>query len=123
MRTPMPSPHGTNRAGLFLNPRGAYDAMPADGGAELVEFLRGKLSDADLTSFCEMAGIDAGMSMDEPVPFKGMPQPGGGKFGEDSRRLSMDARLRAIRERPRTMADDQDYARRYPHAATIKVNP
>jgi hypothetical protein len=32
MTTPMPSPNGTNRAGLYLpwpaNPAGAYDAMP-----------------------------------------------------------------------------------------------
>jgi hypothetical protein len=105
MRTAMPSPRGTNYARLFVStsPRGAYDAMPADGGAELVEFLRGKLSDADLAEFCKMAGIDAGMSMDEPVPFKGMPQPGGGKFGEDSRQRA-------------------SFAQRFPHAAKIKVS-
>jgi hypothetical protein len=110
MRTAMPSPLGTNHARLFLNPRGAYDAMPADGGAELVEFLRGKLSDADLAEFCKMAGIDASMSMDEPIPFKGLPQPGGGKFGEDSRR------------RPHSAAESASFAQRFPHAAKIKVS-
>jgi hypothetical protein len=105
MRTAMPSPRGTNHARLFVSasPRGAYDAMPDDGGAELVEFLRGKLSDADLAEFCKMAGIDAGVTMDEPVPFKGMPQPGGSKFGEDSWKRA-------------------SFAERFPHAAKIKVS-
>lgn len=105
MRTAMPSPRGTNHARLFVNPRGAYDAaLPEDAAAEILVFLQGKLSDADLAEFCKLAGIDAGITMDSPVPFKGMPQPGGGKFGEDSRRRG-------------------SFAERFPHAARIKVNP
>jgi hypothetical protein len=112
MRTPMPSPHGTNHARLFVNPRGAYDAaLPEDAAAELITFLTGKLSDADLAEFCKLAGIDQGVTMDEPVPFKGMPQPGGGKFGEDSRR-----------RRPHSAAESASFAERFPHAARIKVS-
>jgi hypothetical protein len=113
MRTPMPSPRGTNHARFFVNPRGAYDAaLPEDAAAELLVFLQGKLSDADLAEFCKLAGIDAGMSMDEPEPFKGMPQPSGGKFGQDSRRRA-----------PMTSAQEADFNKRFPHAARIRVNP
>lgn len=96
MRTPMPSPRGTNVAKLFVdrNPRAAYDAMPEDAAAELLVFLTGKLSDADLAEFCKMAGIDQGITMDSPEPFKGMPEPGGGKFGEDSAMTATLARIR-----------------------------
>lgn len=87
MRSPMPSPRGTNHARLFIttNPHGAYDErLSEESGAELYAFLQGKLSDEDLAEFCKLAGIDAGLGMDNPEPFKGMPQPGGGKFGQDS---------------------------------------
>lgn len=113
MRTAMPSPRGTNYARLFVNrsPAGAYDAaMPEDAAAEILTFLTGKLSDADLAEFCKLAGIDAGITMDEPVPFKGMPQPGGGKFGQDARR------------RPHSAAESASFAERFPHAAKIKVS-
>ena len=97
MRTPMPSPRGTNVARLFLNrsPAGAYDAaLSEESAAELLAFLQGKLSEADLAEFCKMAGIDQGITMDEPEPFKGMPTVGGGKFGEDS----SIATIRRVRE-------------------------
>jgi hypothetical protein len=95
MRRPMPSPRGTNVARLFVNPRGAYDAaLPEDAAAELLVFLQGKLTDADLAEFCKMAGIDAGMSMDEPADFAGKPTVGGGKFGQDA---AMNATLARIR--------------------------
>jgi hypothetical protein len=103
MRTPMPSPRGTNHARLFVNsnPRGAYDAaLSEESAAALLAFLHGKLSDADLAEFCKMAGIDAGMSMDEPEPFKGMPLPGGGKFGQDSTPAKI-AQVRALASRIR----------------------
>jgi hypothetical protein len=109
----MPSPRGTNHAGLFLanNPRGAYDAaLPEDAGVKLLTFLQGKLSDADLAEFCKMAGIDQGITMDEPGSFPGMPRPGGG-FGQDARY-----------RRPMTSAQTADFAKRYPHAARIVVN-
>ena len=101
MRTPMPSPRGTNRAGLFLNrnPGGAYDAaLSEESAAELLAFLQGKLSEEDLSRFCAMAGIDAGIAADEPEGFRGMPLPGGGKFGEDSS-IGKIARIRALASR------------------------
>jgi hypothetical protein len=78
--------------------------------AELYSFLHGKLSEEDLAEFCRRAGIDAGMSMDEPEPFRGMPRPGG----------AMDTRRRA---RPLTDAQKAAFDARFPHAAKIKVNP
>jgi hypothetical protein len=114
MRRPMPSPRGTNRAGLFLvtNPRGAYDAALSEAsGAQLVAFLTSKLSEEDLAEFCKLAGIDAGLGMDNPEPFNGMPRPGGGKFGQDARY-----------RRPMTAAQEASFAERFPHAARIKVS-
>lgn len=111
MRQPMPSPRGTNHAGLFLvtNPRGAYDAaLSEESGAALYAFLQPKLSEADMIEFCKLAGIDAGLGMDEPEPFKGMPQPGGGKFGQDARY-----------RRPMTAAQEADFKKRFPNAARI----
>jgi hypothetical protein len=96
MRTPMPSPRGTNHARLFVNPRGAYDAaLSEESAADLLVFLTGKLSDADLAEFCKMAGIDQGVTMDSPEPFAGMPLVGGAKFGEDSATKAMFARIKA----------------------------
>jgi len=114
MRRPMPSPRGTNHAGLFLanNPRGAYDAaLPEDAGVKLLTFLQGKLSDADLAEFCKMAGIDQGITMDEPGSFTGMPRPGGG-FGQDARY-----------RRPMTSVHQAEFNRMFPNAARIKVHP
>jgi hypothetical protein len=96
----MPSPRGTNHARLFLiaNPRGAYDeALPGDNVAELLTFLRGKLSPADFTEFCRLGKFDEGITMDNggPEPFAGMPRPGGGKFGQDSASRSVLDRIRA----------------------------
>ena len=50
MRTPMPSPTGTNREGLYLSPKAAaYDAAMTDGKRGKVrEFLGSKLDPADL---------------------------------------------------------------------------
>lgn len=109
----MPSPRGTNRAGLFLhsNPRGAYDAaLPNDAVAELLTFLKGKLSDEDFSEFCRLGNFDAGVTMDEPGPFNGMPQPGGSKFGQDARN-----------RRSYSVAETASFAERYPHAARIKI--
>lgn len=93
-------------------PRHAFDGqLDEAAAAELYTFLQGKLSEADLAEFCKRAGIDAGMSMDEPEPFKGMPLPGGKKFGEDSRR-----------RRPMTAAEEADFAARFPHASRIRIN-
>lgn len=87
----MPSPKNTNFARLFIDrpcTGAAYDEkLPDAAAAALCEFLRDKLAPEDFAKFCELAGIDAGAAMDDeggPEPFKGMPKPGGGKFGEDS---------------------------------------
>jgi hypothetical protein len=104
---PMPSPRGTNLAKLFLpsNPRGAYDAaLSEESGAAIYAFLQGKLSDEDLAEFCKLAGIDAGVGMDEPADFPGKPLTGGGKFGQDSKLVT-------------------DFNKRFPHAARIRVQP
>lgn len=113
MRLPMPSPRGTNFANLFIstNPKGAYDAMTDQEVAELLEFLKGKLSDSDFAEFCALGGFDAGMTMDEPAPFTGMPQPSGRQFGQDARRGAL------------STVSQTAFARRYPHAAAIKVRP
>jgi hypothetical protein len=110
----MPSPRGTNYAGLFLvtNPRGACDAALSEAsGAELYAFLKPLLSEADMIEFCKLAGIDAGLGMDQPEPFKGMPQPGGGKFGQDARY-----------RRPMTSAQKAEFDKRFPNAARIGHN-
>jgi hypothetical protein len=111
MRTPMPSPRNTNFAKLYLNtkPAGAYDAaLPDDQAAALILFLQERLSEADFTEACRIGKLDAGITMDDenggPERFKGTPQPGGGKFGEDS---AMSATLARIRK----------------NSARIKVNP
>jgi hypothetical protein len=94
-------------------PRRAYDgALNEASAAELYTFLQGKLSEEDLAEFCRRAGIDAGMTADEPEGFKGMPQPGGGKFGMDARR----------RTRPLNPAEQAEFQSRFPHAAKIKVS-
>jgi hypothetical protein len=105
----MPSPRGTNHARLFLvtNPRAAYDAMPDDKKAELIEFLRGLLSEEDHKRAVQLIS-DPDAAMDSPEPFKGMPQPGGGKFGQDARY-----------RRPMTAAQEADFNKRFPNAARI----
>lgn len=95
MRRPIPSPRGTNHAGLYLvtNPRGAYDEALSDASAaELLSFLQGKLSEEDLIAFCKLAGID---------------DPG---MGMDRRRHAMDG------------AAEADFAKRFPHSARIKTS-
>lgn len=89
----MPSPRNTNRERRFIADRtakAAYDAAPVlsdESALELLQFLQGKLSDADLGEFCRLAGIDPGQAMDDsddqPPPFEGRPQRGG--FGQDAR--------------------------------------
>jgi hypothetical protein len=156
MRVPMPSPRGTNRAGLFItkNPVAAYDesirrrrrpdaarrAVARDEkpavSEELIEFLRTKLSLEDFDAWCMLAKIDdSNEAMDDeggPEPFAGMPKRGG-EIGEDAISARMKARIRravlAAPTRPRSgatpamdAAHEADYARRYPHAAKIKVD-
>jgi hypothetical protein len=95
-------------------PRHAFDgALNEAAAAELYAFLQGKLSEADLAEFCKRAGIDAGMSMDGPEPFRGMPEPGGGKFGMDGRR----------RARPPTAEQEAGYKARFPNVARIGIQP
>ena len=95
MISAMPSPKSTNRERFFVVHRGAraaYDEMPKgmsdEQKLELVGFVRSRLNDADFGEFCKMLDIDPGIVADStagPEPFRGMPERGGGKFGEDSR--------------------------------------
>jgi hypothetical protein len=103
MRIPMPSPAGTNQAGLFIDrPRAsaAYDEkLPDDTAAELREFLKDKLTPEDLAKFCELAGIDSGQAADEddgnPEP---LPENAASKFGQDSLpKVLQRARANAVR--------------------------
>jgi hypothetical protein len=100
-------------------PRGAYDgALNEAAAAELFTFLQTRLSEADLAEFCRRAGIDSGMTADSdpdggPPGFKGMPEPGGTKFGMDGRR----------RARPPTAAEEADYKARFPNVARIGLQP
>lgn len=111
MRVTMPSPAGTNLAGLFIDrPRtgAAYDEkLPDEAAAALHEFLKDKLNPEDLARFCELAGIDAGQAADEDdgglEPIKGLPEPGGTKFGQDSARSRV-SRARALMARIRVSA-------------------
>ena len=116
MRVPMPSPKGTNRAQLFLNPHAAYDeALPADVGAGLLAFLTDKLSPEDLAEFCKMAGIDAGAAMDtEGEINERMPM---AKTNE----AAMDQRRAALALRVARTPGAEDFATRFPGAAKIKV--
>lgn len=104
MRVPMPSPAGTNRAGLFVNrplAGAAYDEkLPDDAAAALHEFLKDKLTLEDIARFCELAGIDAGQAMDDEG---GMPKNGVEKFGQDSARCRV-ARVRTLAARIRVNA-------------------
>jgi hypothetical protein len=109
MRIPMPSPKNTNFARLFLDqPGAAYDeALEKDAAAQLHAFLKDRLNPEDLARFCELAGIDAGQAADEddggPQPIKGLPEPGGTKFGQDSARSRV-SRMRALAARIRVNA-------------------
>ncbi len=125
MRTPMPSPFGTNRAGLFINSdlRGAaYDAAAAlseESAAELLAFLQGKLTDVDLAAFCKMAGIiDQGMTMDDEDELaKRLPTPRTNAQAQDQR-----GALLAARVARQPIAVQRSFAERFPHAAKIKVS-
>ena len=121
MRTPMPSPRGTNRAGLFLNsnPRAAYDAaLSEESAAELLAFLQGKLSEEDLSRFCAMAGIDQGMTMDDEGELATrLPTPRTNEQAQDQR-----GALLAARVARQPIAVQRSFADRFPHAAKIKVS-
>ena len=82
-KTPMPSPNGTNRAGLFL-PSGsraavAYDAMPddkpdqkSDDIATALALLREYLDEDDLSKVADMLGVKVDTAgMDRRRGFRG----------------------------------------------------
>lgn len=94
----------------FRHRRLARDDMQPDAAADLLEFLRDKLSPEDHATFAKMLGADPYEAMDEPNPFPGRPRPGG----------AMDMRRRA---RPLTDTEKADFDSRFPHAAKIRVNP
>ncbi len=107
MRVRMPSPRGTNTENLYIDRSFtgvAYDeALPPDAAAALLTFLTPKLTEEDLIEFCELAGIDRQMTMDNdiggPAPFRGMPLRGGGKFGQDKKPGGLSALTRAAMAR------------------------
>jgi hypothetical protein len=83
MRTPMPSPNGTNHALLFVNtPGAAYDAAPVIDGnrklgglsgkgyTRLMEFLTGKLEDDDMF---ELHRLLEGIGGDKPTDLEDDP--------------------------------------------------
>jgi hypothetical protein len=117
----MPSPSGRNTEKLYYihrrPPLAAYDEMPGMGDEEklrLLEFLRNRLSPEDHRAVAKLLGADVDAAMDDedggPKPFKGMPEPGGTKFGQD-------ARFR----RPVPFAQ-RSFAQRFPHASKIRVS-
>lgn len=116
----MPSPRGTNREKRFIVDRSgaAYDAALTDEAAlELLEFLRGKLSDRDLDEFCRLARIDAGEAMDDEHELeKRMPRPTTNEQAQDQARARLAAR---VARQP--VAVQKSYAERWPNAAKIKV--
>lgn len=114
MRTPMPSPNGTNFAGLYLSGRetGAYDSaggLPnnAVGGLDdnvadqIRQFLRGKLSDADYKTALEM--LDGG-GLEDHAMDRLPPQ-----LQQQVRDALADQRRR----------QDADFAKRFPGAVRI----
>jgi hypothetical protein len=77
-----------------LGPAGAYDEASSSekATADLLLFLKSKLSDDDFTEFCRLGGYDAGMiaedaDTDQPPAFPGRPKRDGG-LGEDAARHS-----------------------------------
>ena len=118
MRVPMPSPTGGNKAGLYTNfrtPLAAYDEK-TEAGAGLVEFLRSRLSPEDFTEFCRLAKIDddAEAMDDESELNERMPM---AKTNE----AAMDQRRAALALRVARTPGAEDFARRFPGAAKIKV--
>lgn len=105
-RCPMPSPRGTNHAGLYLPPNFpasgmAYDAATglADSEekatiAKILAYLKGKLSDADLDKVAQLLSGEEARAEDEPPPFEGRPRPGGRIDALEDH--AMDARLRGF---------------------------
>lgn len=111
MLRPMPSPTGRNVEKRYIidrrAPLAAYDEMPDMGDADklkLLEFLRDKLSPEDHRTAARLLDTDVDAAMDDgrggPEPFKGMPEPSGTKFGQDSASPALQrARVNAARIR------------------------
>jgi hypothetical protein len=105
----------------FRSEDGGRHKVGKDRMGRARDWLTGKgMSEDDVSEFESMMG-----GKDQPVPFKGMPQPGGKIYGQDAaRRLAMDAAAKRF-ERLHPPAMDskaqESYAKRFPHAATIRV--
>jgi hypothetical protein len=99
---------------------GAKDDDAPQLPGELREYLQNARKELSAEQFSKLIEAmiedepDTGEG-DEPEPFKGRPRPGGAM---DTARLAMDR----SRARP-SSAEFRSFAKRYPHAATIRLNP
>jgi hypothetical protein len=90
--------------------RFAFDAMPDDKAAELLLFLKSRLSEEDFNEACRLGKLDSGITGDEPAPYSGMRKPAV-NFGQDARRRPLDITCSA-----------EEFAKLHPSAAKIVVN-
>jgi len=97
------------RRSLFRSrARFAFDAMPDDKAAELLLFLKARLSEGDFNEACRLGKLDAGITMDnEQKAYSGMIKPAG-NFGQDAQR--------------RMTCSAEEFAKRHPLAAKIVVH-
>ena len=134
-RTAMPSPRGTNRAGLYLAPGSraavAYDAMPGEEDdldyAALLSFLEDKLEAGDLMKVKRMLGL-----ADAPEEESGGASDAARRnaYAADARDMQrrgyistqeMERRIINGPRREQTAAEAADFAKRFPHAARLKI--
>ena len=142
-RIPMPSPRGTNKAGLFVSfqrpasgPTLAMDAAlqtrrrmaldtAADDFQELSRLLSENLDDATLTKCHEL--IERLLDATAPPAFAGRPTPGGSPLPAQDRGLIMPwqrermRRVVAQSQAARQQAQDKALVERFPAAARGRV--
>jgi hypothetical protein len=86
--------------------RFAFDQLTSEAAVELIIFLKGLLSPADFEEACRLGGLDPGVTMDEPAPDRSA-----ANYGQDAK-----GRLLRI------ACSSEDFAKRWPNAAKIKVS-
>ena len=133
-RTAMPSPRGTNHERAFL-PAGsrvtaAYDAEMDEGEADyaaLLSFLADKLEAGDLMKVKRMLGL-----ADAPEEEAGGASDAARRsaYAQDARDMhrrgyistqEMERRIINGPRREQTAAEAADFAKRFPHAARLKI--